>query len=411
MAAHALLGASSAHRWLECTPSARLEERAGIPDEGSPFAAEGTAAHEYAELELSYRLGEINRRSYAGRLKKHKATEWWGPEMEEAVGDYASYVCEQVEGLKAEGKTPYAYLEQRVDYSEFVPGGFGTADAVILSDGEIHVIDLKYGKGVPVSAEGNPQLRLYALGAALAYMDLFCFDDVHMTIVQPRLGSVSSDSMSLNDLLDWAEFYVKPRALKADAGEGELRPSEHACRWCRVKAVCRARAEASLKAACEDFSLDSLPESPEEAEMSVPLPDLLEVEEVAELLPLLPAIEAWAKDVQEWALAQARDRGTRFPGYKLVEGRSNRKVVQPGAAMDALSLEGFAASDYQKPAELVPIGKLEKLLGKARFAEVLGAYVDKPAGKPALVPESDKRPEISSAESAAADFADEGSVE
>lgn len=406
MAAHALLGASSAHRWLECTPSARLEESLNLPDEGSPYAAEGTAAHEYAELELSYRLGEINRRSYAGRLRKHKATEWWGPEMEEAVGDYASFVVELAEELRAEGKTPYVYLEQRVDYSGFVPGGFGTADAVILSDGEIHVIDLKYGKGVPVSAEGNPQLRLYALGAALAYMDLFDFDTVHMTIVQPRLGSVSSDSASLDGLLDWAESYVKPRAAMADAGEGELRPSEGACRWCKAKAVCRARAEESLKAACEDFSLDSLPESPDEADLSLPPPELLTGEEIAELLPVLPAIEAWARDVQGWALAEARDRGARFPGYKLVEGRSNRRIVQPGAAMDALAMEGYAASDYQKPAELAPIGRLEKLLGKARFAEVLGAYVDKPAGKPVLVPESDKRPEIDPAESAAADFAE-----
>ena len=406
MASHALLGASSAHRWLECTPSARLEQEAGMPDAGSPYAAEGTAAHEYAELELSYRLGEINRRSYAGRLKKHKAGEWWGPEMEEAVDGYASFVVELAEELRAEGKTPYVYLEQRVDYSEYVPGGFGTADAVVLSDGEIHVIDLKYGKGVPVSAEGNPQLRLYALGAALAYMELFDFDAVRMTIVQPRLGSVSSDSMSLAELIGWAEGYVRPRALMADAGEGDLRPSEGACRFCRAKAVCRARADMALAEAVGDFTAAEPPE-PGEVEDLVPQPDLLTVEEVARLVPILPAIEAWAKDVQEWALGQARDHGTRFPGYKLVEGRSNRKVVQPGAAMDALALEGFAASDYQKPAELVPIGKLEKLLGKARFAEVLGAYVDKPAGKPVLVPDSDKRPEINSTEAAAADFAEE----
>lgn len=308
------------------------------------------------------------------------------------------------------GTKPSKLMEYAARSEDPLPGGFGTADAVILSDGEIHVIDLKYGKGVAVPAEGNPQLRLYALGAALAYMELFDFGLVRMTIVQPRLGSVSSDSMSLADLLGWAEGYVKPRALMADAGEGELRPSEGACRWCKAKAVCRARAEASLKAACEDFSLDSLPD-PEEVEASVPLPDLLEVEEVAALLPILPAIEAWAKDVQDWALAQARDHGVRFEGYKLVEGRSNRKIVQPGAAMDALALAGYAPADYQKPAELAPIGKLEKLLGKARFAEVLGAYVDKPAGKPALVPESDKRPEISSAESAAADFAEDGGAE
>ena len=408
MGAHALLGASSAHRWLECPPSARLELAAGVPDEGSPYAAEGTAAHAYAELELSYRLGHITKRQYSGRLKKHKATEWWGPEMEEAVDDYATEVMNIVEGLRLEGGHPAVELEQRVDYSEYVPGGFGTADVAVLSEGVLHVIDLKYGKGVPVSAEGNPQLRLYALGAALKYQMIYEFGEVRMTIVQPRLGSSSTDSMPYGELLRWAEEVVAPRARLADAGEGAYSPGESQCRWCRAKAACRARAEANLKAACEDFSLDSLPEGPDEVDLSVPQPELLSAEEVAALLPILPRIEAWAKDVQEWALEQARDHGVAFPGYKLVEGRSNRKVVQPGAAMDALAAEGFAASDYQKPAELVPLGKLEKLLGKARFAEVLGAYVDKPAGKPALVPSSDKRPAIDPAEAAAADFAEEG---
>ena len=408
MAAHALLGASSAHRWLECTPSARLEESVGAADEGSPYAEEGTVAHAYAEAELSYRLGLISKRSYAGRCKRPKASEWWGPEMEEAVGDYASYVCELAAELEAEGKSPVVELEQRVDYSEYVPGGYGTADAVILSEGVLHVIDLKYGKGVPVSAEGNPQLRLYALGAALKYWIVYGFGEVRMTIVQPRLGSVSTDAMPYDELIDWAETYVEPRARAADEGRGEYNPGEAQCRWCKAKAVCRARAEANLQAACEDFSLDALPEDPAEAGAALPKPELLTIAEVAELLPLLPRIEAWANDVQEWALVQARDCGTVFPGFKLVEGRSNRKVVQPGAAMDALALEGYAASDYQKPAELLPIGKLEKLLGKARFAEVLGAYVYKPAGKPALVPESDKRPAIDPAEAAAADFSDEG---
>lgn len=409
MAAHALLGASSAHRWLECTPSARLEESLNLPDEGSPFAAEGTAAHDYAELELSYRLGAINRRSYAGRLKKHKAGEWWGPEMEEAVGDYASFVCELVADLEADGKSPAVELEQRVDYSEYVPGGFGTADAVILSDGTLHVIDLKYGKGVPVDAGGNPQLRLYALGAALKYGIVYGFDEVHMTIVQPRLGSVSTDSMALAELMEWAEGYVKPRAAQADAGEGEYVPGEKQCRWCKAKAVCRARAEANLAAACEEFSLETLPESPAEVDAAVPRPELMTVEEVAGLLPLLPRIEAWAKDVQEWALEQARDRGVRFPGYKLVEGRSVRKITEPLAAMRALDAAGYAAEDYQKPAEIKPLGQLEKLLGKKGFEELVGKYAFKPAGKPVLVPEGDKRPELNSFESAAADFAEEAS--
>lgn len=326
--------------------------------------------------------------------------------MEEAVDDYATEVMNIVECLRLEGGHPAVELEQRVDYSEYVPGGFGTADVAVLSEGVLHVIDLKYGKGVPVSAEGNPQLRLYALGAALKYQMIYEFGEVRMTIVQPRLGSSSTDSMPYGELLRWAEEVVAPRARLADAGEGEYSPGESQCRWCRAKAACRARAEANLKAACEDFSLDSPPD-PAEVDEALERPELLSIEEVAALLPLLPRIEAWAKDVQEWALEQARDHGVAFPGYKLVEGRSNRKVVQPGAAMDALAAEGYAAADYQKPAELVPIGKLEKLLGKARFAEVLGAYVDKPAGKPALVPASDKRPAIDPAEAAAADFAEE----
>lgn len=403
-AAHALLGASSAHRWLACTPSARLEEGLGLPDEGGRYAEEGTAAHAYAELELSYRLGEVSRRSYAGRMKRHKATEWWGPEMEEAVGDYASYVCEQAEELRAEGKSPSVELEQRVDYSEYVPGGFGTADAVVLSEGELHVVDLKYGRGVPVSAEGNPQLRLYALGAALKYRIVYGFDLVRMTIVQPRLGSVSTDSLSYADLIDWAEAYVEPRARAAHEGRGEFNPGEAQCRWCKAKAICRARAEANLQAACEDFALESLPESPEEAKEELAAPELMTLEEVSALLPVLPAVEAWAKDVQEWALAQARDRGVRFGGYKLVEGRSNRRIADGAAAAAKLRAVGYQPSEYYKLPELETITKLERLMGRAAFADVLGDLIVKPAGKPALVPEGDKRPEINSAESAAADF-------
>lgn len=408
MAAHALLGASSAHRWLACTPSARLEEGLGLPDEGGRYAEEGTAAHAYAELELSYRLGEVSRRSYAGRLRAHKATEWWGPEMEEAVGDYASYVCEQAEELRAEGKSPSVELEQRVDYSEYVPGGFGTADAVVLSEGELHVIDLKYGRGVPVSAEGNPQLRLYALGAALKYRIVYGFDLVRTTVVQPRLGSVSTDSLSYADLIDWAEAYVEPRARAAHEGRGEFNPGEAQCRWCKAKAICRARAEASLAAACEEFALDSLPESPEEVKEGLAAPELMTLEEVAALLPVLPRIEAWAKDVQEWALAQARDHGVRFAGYKLVEGRSNRRISDADAAAAALKTLGCDPVTYYEPPKLKSLTALERTLSKPVVADVLGELIVKPAGKPALVPEGDKRPEINSAESAKEDFAEEG---
>ncbi|MEG0991505.1 MAG: DUF2800 domain-containing protein [Gordonibacter sp.] len=405
MAAHALLGASSAHRWLVCTPSARLEESLGIPDTGSPYAAEGTAAHKYAELELRYRLGEITKRSYAGRLKAHKATEWWGPEMEECIGDYATQIVETVEELRREGKSPTVELEQQVDYSEYVPDGFGTADVVVLSEGELHVIDLKYGKGVPVSAEDNSQLRLYALGAALKYQIIYGFDFVRMTIVQPRLGSTSTDCLSYADLIDWAETYVEPRARAADEGRGEYCPGEKQCRWCKAKAICRARADANLTAACEDFALGALPEA-DEVQMSLALPELITLDEVAELLPVLPRIEAWAKDVQEWALSQARDHNIRFTGYKLVEGRSNRKISDADAAASALKTLGCDPVTYYEPPKLKTLTALEKTLTKPVVADVLGDLIIKPAGKPALVPEGDKRPEINSIESAKADFAD-----
>lgn len=403
--AHALLGASSAHRWLTCTPSARLEEAQGEPDRGSVFADEGTAAHEYAELLLSKRLGRINNRFFANRMKKVKAGEFWGPEMEEAIEDYANYVMETAEGyLEADSKI-YVDLEQRVDYSDYVPEGFGTADVVIITDGLLHVIDLKYGKGVPVSAVDNPQLRLYALGAAIKYRSLFDFDRVAMTIMQPRLGSASIDEMTLEDLMAWAEDTVRPAAELAYAGGGEFHPSESACRWCRAKAVCRARADEAIASAVADFTAAE-PPTPEDVSACAPVPEMLTTDEVAALLPVLPRIQAWAKDVEDWALEQARDHGVRFSGYKLVEGRSVRKIVNPNGAMIALEDAGYEDADVLKPSEPKPIGQLEKLLGKAKFEEILGEYVDKPAGKPALVPVSDKRPELGSTESACADFED-----
>lgn len=404
-AAHALLGASSAHRWLACPPSARLEEAHGVPDKGSPYAAEGTAAHEYAEVELLHRLGEINNRSHSGRMRKIRSSEWFSAEMEAAVTSYANEVMAVVDGFRAEGLEPYAYLEQRVDYSDYVPEGFGTADAVVLADGVLHVIDLKYGKGVPVSAQGNPQLRLYALGAALKYRTLFDFDTVRMSIVQPRLESTSTDETSLEELLFWAETTVRPAAELAFEGKGAFAPSETACRWCRAKAVCRARADEALAEAAEEFSAATPPTVEElRAALEERKPEWLEEDEVAALLPILPRIEAWCKDVRDWALEQARDKGVRFPGYKLVEGRSVREVVDQAGAMEALEAQGCTPEAYLKPREVKPIGQLEKLLGKDGFEQILGPFVDKPAGKPVLVPEDDKRPEIGSAEAAKADF-------
>lgn len=414
-AAHALLGASSAHRWLTCPPSARLEEEVGAPDKGSVYAEEGTIAHEYAEIELSNRVGAINNRSKANRLKKIKSSEFWCAEMQYSIGDYCDYVMETCETLEAQGNAPYVELEQRVDYSTYVPEGFGTADVVIIAGSTLHVIDLKYGKGVPVSAKDNPQLRLYALGAFLKYGMLFDIDSVKMTINQPRLQSVSTDEISADDLLIWAQDIVKPAAELAYKGEGEFCPSEEACRWCRAKAVCRARADEAIATAMLDFAMPAEdgtlpqcdaanPPSVEEFSSYSSAPEALTIDEISRLLPILPRIEAWAKDVQDWALEQARDHGVRFAGYKLVEGRSTRKITDEEGAIAALEQAGYEDTDYLKPKALNAIGGLEKLLGKARFEEILGEFVTKPAGKPTLVSDDDKRPEIGSAESAVADF-------
>lgn len=410
--AHALLGASSAHRWLACTRSARMEEN--MPKEDNAYTEEGHEAHEYAEVEVEYRLGRINNRSYAGRMKKHRASKWWGTEMEEAVGSYAQLIADTAAELDAEGLAPVVELEQRVDYSEFVPGGFGTADAVILSEGRLHVIDLKYGKGVPVSAQDNPQLRLYALGAALKYRIIYDFEDVAMTIVQPRLGSVSTDVVPLADLMDWAEDVVEPRAREAWDGRGDFCPGDVQCRFCRVRGTCHARAEAMMEVAKAEFGMADLDRFDGIAAMadpaSKPDPELLNVDETAALLAVLPAIERWAKDVQEHALAQARDHGARYPGWKLVEGRSSRKISDPKAAAKELRAMGHTAGDYYREPELKTITALEKMLGRTAFNDALGNLVIKPQGKPALVPEADKRPEIGSAESAKDDFADEVSA-
>jgi len=415
MSDHAVLSASSAHRWLTCPPSARLEETE--QDQTSAYAEEGTAAHAYAELELSYRLGKINKRSYSGRLKAHKQTAWWGAEMEEAIDLYATQVIEIAESFKQEGYTPYVDLEQCVYFSDFVPEGFGTADVVVLANDTLHVIDLKYGKGVPVDAQDNPQLRLYALGAALKYQMLFGFSRVSMSIIQPRLGASSTDTLGFDDLLAWATDYVAPRAQLAFEGKGDFCPGEHACRFCRIKATCRARAELSLSTALDDFSEFYISDTGEatdqfnfnrigvgEVKDCLPAKERLTIKEISQLLPVLPIIEAWAKEVQEWALEQARDHSVRFEGYKLVEGRSNRLISDPEAAIGILDETDIESEKYIKPVELQGITALEKALGKKTFSELLGDLVIKPAGKPVLAPECDKRPEISSLESAVEDF-------
>jgi len=381
MSKHAILSASSAHRWLACPPSAKLEST--MPESESTYAAEGTDAHTLANINLRYLLGDIIKPSY-GKLRKKFITtsKYFNTEMERYIEkDFCTSVMELV------GECKIVDLEERVDFSEWVPDGFGTADVIIIGNNTIHVIDLKYGKGVPVSTERNPQLMLYALGACEKYNFLYDFDNVSMTIMQPRLDASSTYTIPVNELYEWADNIVKPIADLAYAGGGEFAPSEETCRFCKANTVCRARAEAATKIAAKVFEPD----------------DILSNDEIAELLKVTGQVSKWAKDVEEYALEQARDHGVKFPGWKLVEGRSNRKITDEEAVMEVLATNGFDENDFA-PRKLVGIGDLEKLVGKT---DLLKDYILKPPGNPTLVPESDKRPELNSSAKAAEVFKEE----
>jgi len=352
MRKHAILSASGAHRWLNCPPSARLEEH--FPDEPSPYAEEGTKAHKIAEGILLDKIDEPADETN---------------EMFEYVSRYVEVVLEKwIPGAQL-------YVEQRLDFSPWVPEGFGTGDAVIVSDDVLEIIDLKYGKGVQVDAEGNPQLRLYALGAYNEFGALYDFQTVRMTIVQPRLDHVSTEELSLDELLAWGER-IKPIAQQAYEGKGEFKAGPH-CRFCKARRTCRARAEANLELARYEFRK----------------PELLSIEEVAEILAQAEELAAWAKDVKEYALTQAYRHGVKFPGWKVVEGRSTRKITDEAALAERLAAEDI--DPYKKV--LKGISELEKEMGRKRFAELAADLIEKPPGKPTLVPESDKRPEINSA--------------
>lgn len=380
-AAHALLSASGARRWLVCTPSARAEEH--VQEESSEYADEGTHAHQLAEVRLAQALGE--RRRLPNGFKE---SEYYGPAMEDHVADFTTLVMERVSAHRAQGGEPVVLLEQKLDFSRWVPEGFGTGDVVIISQLGVEVIDLKYGQGVPVSAVDNPQTRLYGLGALDTYGMIYDLDRVFMTIVQPRLDSISTEELEATELLTWAEMEVRPRAQEAWEGKGEFAPGEH-CRFCRVKATCRARAEANLSLAQMDFAK----------------PATLSPEEIADVLTQLERdFKAWVKDVETYALDQAVNHGVRFPGWKVVEGRSNRQYADEGVVEQNLLNKGLE-HDAIAPRKLLGITAMERLLGKKAFSE-LNDLVVKPAGKPTLAPESDKRPEINAAEAAARDFAE-----
>lgn len=377
--AHALLGASKAGQWINCPPSARLQET--IPEKRSEYADEGTAAHELAEIKLRRRITLCNakqRKALDKKLEEFKSNKYYDQEMEDAVQNYVELVEERYMAAKARSSDAVILLEERLDLTEWVPDAFGTGDVVLIADGVLEVIDLKYGKGVPVSAYNNPQIRLYGLGAWAGYNYLYSIDEVHMTIIQPRLDNVSTECMPLKDLLEWAESVVKPAAVLAFAGEGDFCSGDH-CRWCKVKGNCRARADENMKALAHEFKD----------------PALMSNEEIGSILFITDQLKSWAKDVEEFAYDQAL-KGNPIAQWKLVEGRSNRSINDKEAAIAALKATELEQDKYLKPQELFGIGELEKRIGKKEFGELLGSLVMKPPGKPVLVPETDKRPELNS---------------
>lgn len=390
--AHALLSASGASRWINCPPSARLTEH--IPDDRSEYADEGTAAHELSEIMLRRQILPCNsteRKRLAEVLQLFISTNpYYGPEMENAVQDYVDLVIERFMEAKARSADAIVLLEERLDFTEWVPDGYGTGDVVLISDGVLEVIDLKYGKGVPVSATGNPQIRLYGLGAWSAFSYLYDIQEIRMTIVQPRLDNVSTDTLTVDELLEWGETVVKPAAALAYAGEGEHKAGSH-CRWCKVKGNCRTRADANMAALAYEFAD----------------PALLSLEEIGSILHIAEQLKAWAKDVEDFAHEQAL-KGHRIPQWKLVEGRSNRIITDKDAAWAALEAATLETEKYLKPRELLGLGELEKRIGKKELAVLLDGLIIKPQGKPVLVPETDKRPELNSLENdfAGEDFSD-----
>mgnify|MGYP000584440485 CR=1 FL=1 len=371
---HAILSASSSHRWLNCNPSARLEQE--FADRETDAAAEGTAAHALCEHKL--------RRALKMRSKK-PISPYDCDEMDACTDAYVEFVMEALAEAKQECKDPLVLIEQKLDFSCYVPDGYGTGDCLIVADKLLHIIDFKYGQGVLVDAEQNPQMMLYALGALRLFDSLYDITEVSMSIFQPRRENVSTWTISVDDLLDWAENTLKPKAELAFKGEGEYTPGSW-CQFCKAAVKCRARAEAKLQLARYEFAM----------------PPLLSDEEIEDILLKLDDLTKWANEITAYAQDAAVNHGKVWRGFKLVESRTNRRYTDEEAVAQAANAAGYH-DIYKK--SLIPITEMERLMGKKTFAEVIGSLVEKPKGRPTLVPASDKRPAIVST-GAEQDFTD-----
>lgn len=371
---HAVLSASSSHRWLNCNPSARLEQE--FADHETEAAAEGTAAHALCEHKL--------RKALKMRSKK-PISKYDSDEMDACTDGYVEFVLEQIAEAKKFCADPKVLIEQQLDFSCYVPDGFGTGDCLIVADRLLHIIDFKYGQGVLVDAVENPQMMLYALGALRIFDCLYNITDVSMTIYQPRRENVSTWTLSVSELMNWAENTLKPKAELAYRGEGEYQPGVW-CQFCKAAVKCRARAEAKLQLAKYEFAQ----------------PPLLTDAEIGDILGKLDDLTKWANEIIAYAQDAAVNHGREWPGYKLVESRTNRKYTDEDAVIEAAHLAGY--TDIFKKS-LISITEMEKLMGKKTFAEILGDLVIKPQGRPTLVPASDRRPAITNT-GAKQDFSD-----
>lgn len=382
--AHSMLGASSASRWIACPPSARLCD--AIPDDrSSEFALQGEAAHEYSEHLLRCYLSGYDGADVASVQAFEEDNPYFDAEMGEEVGKYVDYVIRtyETEEMDSLGIDVEFEIEQRLDYSAWAEDGYGTGDVLIVSDGVLHVIDLKYGKGVKVSAEDNTQLKLYALGAYDKYCGVYEFDDIHLHIIQPRLDNFSQYTLKVDELIHWADSIVVPAAKLAFAGEGEFKTGDH-CRWCKVKGNCVARAEENMAALDHDFQEPAL------------IPD----DEMGAILHVALKLKEWAADVEAHVKKQIM-QGKKVDGWKQVRGRSSRKFTDLQKVSDRL-YEDFVREDvFLKEPELKSLTQIEKALGKKAFKELLGDLVDKPEGALTVVPESDERQAVNTVD---ADF-------
>jgi hypothetical protein len=371
----ALYSPSRFARYIECTASAKLEQ--SYPNTTTEYAREGTVAHSVAEAAARYKTGEITEKQYQKELKAISKTPdgqlFYNEEMREHAEKYGSLIAEILDDEQCFCPDAFCELEIKVDFSDWAPGGFGTSDCIVVSETTLNVIDFKYGKGVPVSVEGNPQLRLYALGAYEKYKDLAEFQTVRMMIFQPRVSAWPSiEEISLSQLLEWAEEVVRPTVQKIESGNTSFAPSEETCKFCKAKAECRARYYANL----------SLFEDNSPAEKITP-------EEAGKVLARAKDIKAWLSDLEKMVFDQIM-AGKAVDGWKIVEGRSIRRFTSEEDVVNAMKAEGYdEALLYER--KLIPLTQFEANFGKAAVRDILGDYIVKPKGSPTLAPASDKR--------------------